>query len=412
MLEFQKLYKRTKVGAIQEYSVSVKEDSLKKCRILKNTGRFNGKLTNHVEVVTEGKQGRNVYEQAKFKANAYWKEKKDEGYKTVDELHVKYCGYHADKPLYNFEVNYGSLEEMLDKALPTFNTTSEGHAKPMLAIAIEKIKKELTYPVLIQPKLDGVRATIEIDLEGLTCLVISRSGKYYDTMTHVTDAIIEKLQNNPEARKALYQFVDCDYTVILDGEIYSDELSFQSIVSEVKKISPNNHLLKFRMYDVVNDETQEKRIDIVKTIVDIFENPDIRMVETAWVSSREVIKDMHDNWVKQGYEGAMVRIPSGIYGKGQRSRDLIKVKEFDETEFTFSHFVFGERKEDLIGVFLNKDKVVFRAKVMGNSAYKEKLYKNCPKNTIKEFKVTIKHFGYTDDGLPRFPVAKAFRDYE
>ena len=125
------------------------------------------------------------------------------------------------------------------------------------------------------------------------------------------------------------------------------------------------------------------------------------------VDTKENIKQAHDQWVSEGYEGAMIRHLDGLYGQGQRSSDLLKVKEFDETEFKFKQFETGLRDEDLIAVCENADGKEFRAKMIGTREEKE-VIKNYP--DLEGSQLTVKHFGWTDDGLPRFPIGKAFRD--
>jgi hypothetical protein len=43
----------------------------------------------------------------------------------------------------------------------------------------------------------------------------------------------------------------------------------------------------------------------------------------------------------------------------------------------------------------------------GTKLQKQKLVTEKPSG-----KLIVKHFGYTDDGMPRFPIGIAFRDYE
>ena len=51
-----------------------------------------------------------------------------------------------------------------------------------------------------------------------------------------------------------------------------------------------------------------------------------------------------------------------------------------------------------------------RAKMIGTKAQKEQLYSI--NDAMEGTSITIKHFGLTDDGLPRFPIGVGFRDYE
>jgi len=276
------------------------------------------------------------------------------------------------------------------------NLDASGNQKPMLATDWKKIKK-IEYPVYVQPKLDGVRCLMIVSCTnqmGVTSSVqyLSRSGKSYGTLNHIT---------------ASCDFPEGDY--ILDGELYSDKLSFQRIVAATKKQTADSLLLQFRCYDVVSTKTQAERISEYQQLVKDLNSPFVTAVETHLVTSQDMVQSLHDKWVQEGYEGAMIRVPNGRY-IGARSRELLKVKEFDETEYYFQKFEKGQRDEDLIAVCktsIFEDAKEFRAKMIGTVEEKEVLFTS---NKQKDSLITIKHFGKTEDGLPRFPIGKAFRD--
>ena len=387
MKTFPTLYKRTKTGAIQQWHIAVEPyKSGTHYMIVKQAGQLGGKLTTHEEVITEGKQKRTPYEQAVSQTESDWKRKRDEGYKSLEDLSIKTFnnGTYALESAGAEKV--GSLTDALTDALPQFNTDASGNAKPMLAKTVnwDKVK----YPCLIQPKLDGVRCLMVCGDESIVFL--SRSGKPYTTLNHIEQDVLGTVKN-----------------VILDGEIYSEELSFQDIVAAVKKQRPDSLKLKFRAYDIVSDDKQQQRWERTVELVDSIESPYIQLVLSFRVDTKENIKQAHDQWVSEGYEGAMIRHLDGLYGQGQRSSDLLKVKEFDETEFKFKQFETGLRDEDLIAVCENADGKEFRAKMIGTREEKE-VIKNYP--DLEGSQLTVKHFGWTDDGLPRFPIGKAFRD--
>lgn len=397
------LYKRTKTGAIQQWAIKT-EPSLHGTAIIKDAGQIGGKQTRHEELITVGKNlGRSnetsPLEQAELQARSDWAGKRDEGYKSLKDLEIvekgEYYTWEKDSTSH-----IGLLRYVLDKVLPQFNTDSNGQAKPMLAKPVDWNK--VTYPCLVQPKLDGVRCLMVVDVEYGSVKFLSRNGKEYTTLAHIEKDI---LFHEP-ARGFAESF-------ILDGEVYSDELSFQGIIKAVKKQRPESLQLKFRAYDVINDNVQSTRIYDTMKIVEAINSQYITMVETEFVKVKGRIKELHDLWVKQGYEGAIVRLEEGIYGQGQRSSSLLKVKEFDETEFEFVCFEQGQRKEDLIAVCVTTPaagSVQFRAKMIGNKLSKQVLETEC--GELQGKPLTVKHFGWTDDGLPRFPIGKAFRDYE
>jgi ATP-dependent DNA ligase len=382
------LYKRAKTGKIQYWKIKVAGASLSNhgWEIVKESGQIGTENPIiHRETITQGKNiGKSnettAHEQAISQAQSDWVKKHDEGYKSAQDLN------------WDNTVDL-TLTEWLEGTLPQFNTDASGNVKPMLATDWKKIKK-IDYPVFVQPKLDGVRCLMIVsetgEIDGKSSVrYLSRSGKDYTTLNHITTSCI---------------FPVGEY--ILDGEIYSDELTFQEIIAAVKKQRPESLKLKFKAYDIVNSENQVERWAQTKDIVEYIDSPEIQLVPTLIAHSEEDVKESHDAWVQQGYEGAMIRILRGTYAQGQRSRDLLKVKEFDETEYPFLRWEIGQRPEDLIAVLDANAQGEFRAKMVGTAEEKVSL-QNHPSNTGM---ITIKHFGFTEDGLPRFPIGKAFRD--
>lgn len=396
-MKLETLYKRAKTGAIQYWSISTLHDT-----IFKESGKLGTKNPiKHEEICTGKNIGKSNEttpgQQAKSQAQSDWNKKRDEGYKSLTDLGIieersnDGWVYVQDGKQLRTNGDPTGLEQILNTVLSEFNTDASGNVKPMLAQSVkwDKVK----YPALVQPKLDGVRCLMVIGEESVVFL--SRNGKIYTTINHIGEEVLGTFKN-----------------IVLDGEIYSDELTFQEIVTATKKQTENSLKLRFRVYDIVNDKVQQERWNDVVSIVDAIGSPVLWPVTTFTLNSKEEVMDYHNQWVQEGYEGAMIRHLDGKYGQGQRSSALLKVKEFDETEFAFKNFEFGQRGvEDLIAVLWTHDgEKEFRAKVMGNRSWKEQLYNDG--DNLEGTSVTVKHFGYTDDGLPRFPIGKAFRDYE
>lgn len=390
------LYKRTKTGAIQYYIVGTHAQIDGTSVIVKESGQLGTKSpVVYKEPITDGKNiGKSnettPQQQAELQAVSDWRRKKDEGYKSLSDLLGIKNAYT------NEQETPGLLEKILQSLLPKYNTDASGNVKPMLAKDWKKVKS-IQYPVYIQPKLDGVRCLMIV---GEDIKFLSRKGKEYTTLNHIGKDVWDKLMGLEEIPDEF----------ILDGEIYSDELSFQEIIAAVKKQRPESLKLHFRAYDVVTNAIQEDRFYNTQHLVNNIQSPHIHLVETRRVYNELQVTEWHNTYVQQGYEGAMLRLPEGKYEQGARSSSLLKVKEFNENEFTLSGFERGQREEDLLAVCTIKGKS-FRAKMIGNRKEKQELVEKYA-HIHGEIKITIKHFGWTDDGLPRFPIGKAIRNYE
>jgi len=402
-VELSVLYKRTKSGAIQYWQIGAR-DYVTHSTITKTSGQLGTTSPIvHTENIFTGKNLGKANEtsplqQADLQAQSDWNKKHDEGYKSRQDLGI---GISGDLMHYAIDhVNYKTLTEALNAALPKFNTDANGQAKPMLAKTVDWNK--VTYPCYVQPKLDGVRCLMVVSKDDAgqpITTFLSRSGKPYTTLDHI----------KADVDAYMYSWLPNDF--ILDGEIYSHgELNFQQIVAAVKKQRPDSLKLHFRAYDVVSDEKQDERAVKAYALVQSINSSFVQFVETVIRDTKEEIKELHDNWVSQGYEGAMIRLLDGHYGQGQRSSHLLKVKEFNSTEFTFKCFETGLRDEDLIAVCETTDGKEFRAKMIGNKLSKAVLKTEC--GELQGAQLTIKHFGWTELNLPRFPIGVNFRDYE
>ena len=92
---------------------------------------------------------------------------------------------------------------------------------------------------------------------------------------------------------------------------------------------------------------------------------------------------------------------------------MLKRKEFIDEEFEVIDIEEGSGNRTGTVKHLvckNKDGKIFNSNVKGNFDYLEEILKN-KKDYIGKL-ATIKFFQYTPDGVPRFPYAIGFRDYE
>lgn len=269
---------------------------------------------------------------------------------------------------------------------------------PMLATDIEKIKKP-TYVGHAQPKLDGVRCIASL-ADGAVQLM-SRSGKPY-SVPHIEEALLPILSSNPG--------------LILDGELYAHGLSCQTVTSLVKRNQPETLKIGYFVYDIPavggrdalsSQERMQMLIDgtfIKETAGPIFTAP------THEVSTKEEVYDLQRAFIQDGYEGAMLRLPETPYEWGYRSKGLLKIKTFNDLEAEVIGAREGEGKMTGCVVWLCKttDGKEFEASHACTMEQRATYWRERAKYIGK--KLTVKHFGTTDDGVPRFPVGKVFRD--
>lgn len=271
------------------------------------------------------------------------------------------------------------------------NGEPEGEAPlPMLAKLFEKEKHKLTYPVAVQPKLDGFRC-IAIKKDGIVSCW-SRRGLRFET----TGAIEADLNE---------QMLEGD---VYDGELYRHNTDFNVLSGEIRNNSKNKSSAQYHIYDYIHKEKpQAVRLGKVN---DLKETENIKIVPTTVANSEEEVYDITDKYVALGYEGGIVRNVFGLYRSKYRSSELLKVKNFLEEDFYIIDYHEGEGKEEgaVIWDCITEDGKEFSARPRGTYSQRRVLFLNGGKYLGKY--LTVRYFNKSADGIPRFPVGLRIRE--
>ena len=268
-------------------------------------------------------------------------------------------------------------------------------------------KKYFDRDSFIQPKLDGIRCYITKNG------AFSRNHKEFKTVDHIKDAfkpLFKKLPN-----------------LVVDGELYNHQFkdNFNKIISLVRKKKPNaeeldeaTRYIQFHWYDYhYTDYKAGEGLDFrtrnfnIKDFISKINSRHIIEVSTYEVSSFEVAKILNDDFLKQGYEGSILRNNKPYEQK--RSYNLQKFKEFKDSEATITGWVEGQGKRiGTIGKFMAIDNNgnTFGMPVMDNYKKMKKMY------DIAEWYIgkiaTFTYFQRTPSGSYRHPLFKCIRNYE
>lgn len=368
------LYALSKKGTIRTYRIEVKllvdKAILTTYKRVTETGVWQSDSYEYTEGVNIGKANETTFsEQAINEAISLYKKLLDDGYTPT-------------KP----------------KASEKFNTDANGSMKPMLAKAD---RSKIKFPCIAQPKYDGVRCLV-FEKDG-DIHIISRKGKPYN---------IPHLQAWASSHKELLP---------LDGELYNHkELTFQEIVSAVKRESEITPKIRYVVYDrPVDGITNDKRWAWLLEEFGAQKEKDrlAGVTSPVYLSDSTICYDMkslmkyHDECVAKGYEGAIARNEDGLYEFGFRSNDLIKIKEFKDAEYEIIDVVEATGRDAGTAIFVCKcDAGEFNVKPQGTRKLRTEYFKNRAKLIGKM--VTVQYQELSDDGIPRFPSAIAVRDYE
>jgi ATP-dependent DNA ligase len=267
---------------------------------------------------------------------------------------------------------------------------------PMLAHDFNKRGHNIAFPCYVQRKYDGTRC-VAVPSVGL----FSRNRKAYPNLEHI---------------KA--ELAALPPSLILDGELYSDELTFQDIVGMVKretlKAGDDIKQLKveFHVYDIVSDAPYEERLGRLQALMAAYKFRYIKLVKTEVAASKEDVKRLHAAYVAEGYEGIMLRNAMGLYKVGNRSADLQKYKEFLDTEYKIIDYKQGEGAEEgcVIWICETPSGARFACRPRGSREDRQVLYAEGASHIGKL--LTVRYQELSNDGLPRFPVGITIRDYE
>ena len=285
------------------------------------------------------------------------------------------------------------------------------HFKPMLAHKFDNKRVDWSKPVFIQPKLDGIRCIMTAD----GCY--SRNGKKFMNVQHLyTKAIKDLFKVNP--------------LLVIDGELYNHDLrdNFEKIVSLVRKQKPTSDdrkearkLIQYHVYDFVM--AYKGKLDLIESDMNRYEKrmhqlvcsdmygKHIRYVHAQRVANFDTAKKLHIKYKSQGYEGSILRL-DGPYKCG-RSYDLMKFKDFSDTEAKIVSWVEGKgKRRGTIGKFIaiDSDGIRFGMPVMDKFEYLQKNFKAMQDWVGKT--ATFTYFERTKAGSYRHPLFKAIRDYE
>ena len=289
---------------------------------------------------------------------------------------------------------------------------------PMLAHKFEPASKTtkkntITFPCFVQPKLDGLRCVVYRDSATGEIRRQSRTGTYFDTMSHIAVSLAPLFAKYP--------------AVVLDGELYTTEIPFEELAGliKTKKLTPSDtdklRVIEYHIYDIV-DETlpyHTRHESIKKMFAQVAAStassphklpPYIRLVETIEAKTQAEFKAEFSRFIEEGYEGIMLRNKTGMYRCNYRSHDLQKYKEFQEDEFRIIGFMQGDGRDKgtVIWVCETKEGKEFKVRPRGTIENRSKLFKTGEKYVGKM--LTVIYQELTEEGKPRFPVGKDVRE--
>jgi len=270
-----------------------------------------------------------------------------------------------------------------------YGDSMEEAARPFgvtLAKEWTKYKDKVEYPVVVQPKYDGLRSYL-------------KDGKLY-------------YRSNKPVLSCPHLEIDSDY--VLDGELYNHDLKndFNKIVSLIRKDEPTQEAaekVKFYIFDVIVDLPYKDRWEIISEIVK--KNPNFVQAPSFFAENEADIEINLELFLENGYEGAMIRWGNDGYIQ-ERTNKLLKYKKFfTDHEFKIIEIQDGRGKRSgtcAKWVLQTEDGKIFEANTTGTD--EENLERWNRRADFVGKKATIKYQSLTPDGIPRFGTFKTIRE--
>lgn len=318
--------------------------------------------------------------------------------------------------------------------------------KPMKAEVWSNKPADLKYfdfeeGVYLQRKFDGWRCTARLqkgeDGEDV-CVLTTNSGKQYPWFGKLREELVSLLKGK-------------EYLDGLDGELYahriigengeglSDEARFAEIcgMCGIRRTSPHplEDQICFYVFDLVDlsgKHDQDSRFQILKElfklsrpyepIVDkehFLKEPKYRvnLCDVVVAYFIEEVYSYHDEVAQQGFEGVIVRARQ-LHYTSTRSRYMRKYKQFQDREYQIVDVMKDEGVDSEYFVWVCHDPSIidkttnspirFRAKPMGCREDRRYWYKNYLEYIGRM--LTVKFQDYSEEGIPRFPIAKGIRE--
>lgn len=372
------LFTKTANGSIYSWKIETIGNTIKT-----EYGLFDGKKTSFSKTISGKNIGKSnettPKEQAFFESNSIIRKKLDQGYTTIlSDLQNDFCEYY----------------------------------KPMLAMDFNKAQ---TYfmdhdenDFIVQPKLDGIRCVAVKDDDSV--VLFTRNGKIINGMEHITN-VLDSMMNSGD---------------ILDGELYEHGSSFSQIYSRIK--SPNKsdrQRIKYHIFDAprighLNESSiwahryhcvsdRYRRLIGYSNEVSLVEFRKLRFDNNTDLTKMNLEK-VHQYFVDLGYEGCIIRNQFGRYEKGKRSNTILKYKAFNDAEFLIIDVEPYEGNPEL-GVFVCRvsptSMDTFKVVLKSYDSTKKYILEN--KDLVIGRHLKVKFFGYTDYGIPRFPIGLGLR---
>ena len=289
--------------------------------------------------------------------------------------------------------------------------------RPMLAEDADESR--VRFPVIAQPKIDGVRGC---NLDGtLTTRRLKPHGNRH-TLVRFS--------------QPCYQGYDGEFATTARTHPDLCRLTTSAIGTHAGEPP-----MMWHVFDLINDDTisltYAERYDALQAKVFMECPVDVEIVPSVLIHTPEALLDWDSQWLEMGYEGTILRDPDGKYKQGRstvREGGLLRIKRFIEEDAIVLELVEGEENGNeaqvnelgrtfrsshaagktpngMLGAMICRDVKTGKRMTVGAGAMPHRdreMYFGQPELLIGQT-IKYKHFPRGVKNLPRFPTFVALR---
>ena len=400
ILDIKSRRKSSSNNSKKVWQIKTKIDpELNKITLITESGELGGHLKSNQKILSNiklsSKKGITSLEKyAEEQAKKLFNNKKREGY-------IEYNNNNNNNNNNENEINNAEtpkkIEEENENSINKKITIRTYY--PMLAHRYNEKKGDIKFPCFVQPKLDGVRCVV------VGNKLYSRNGNRFPVLPHIENELKLYNKNN----------------LILDGELFTDDINFEKIVGLVKKYKKseedekNSLKIYLNVFDYIDSKLPfNKRLINLNQFFEKNKNMKyIKQVKTEECPQEKNIEEFLEKYTKEKYEGLIIRNKSGLYEENTRSVHLQKLKKFIDEEFEIIDYTTPDQGKEVgcvIWICRTKEGKQFSVRPSGNYQERKKLYREAKKYIGKM--LTVRYQELTNGHVPRFPVGVTIRDYE
>lgn len=337
----------------------------------------------------------------------------------------------------------GIYNKQTKKILSQFESFNPRPPPMLLSKLNDKQLDKLDFKrCIIQKKFNGVRYIIYIDNNGIV-IQYSRSSAEYHPLPKISDDVQILLSSTPKIRIGKYGIETDEQVkvyeranVYLDGELYAEGLPLNVISGQARKVE-STIPLSFYVFDIFFPVAIEAGFNMTSInrqeyLKDLFAGcvylRNIQRVPYERVQNRKELDKLLSKYVKEGYEGLVIRKDDCGYVysyNNYHTTNVLKYKPVSSDEFTVVDFTQGSKGKDVGKVIWicevtdpNGDPKRFSVVPNMTQEARARIYKCLSENDkmfekyVKDQPLTIEYTELSESNIPQQPRGIVFRTYE